>query len=193
VTAQGPANAGGKDEVMSGKEQHGGCVVAEVRLVQRMTTGGVPVWVLPGTLPDGACQVQLRPVTAEAEPTAPVRQIEAATALVRWLDSIRPHAPHLPPLSLPAAKTKISRAVEKGLLPAVGTGDECRIGRADLNAWLLKYMSGHVFNADAADAAEAVEKPDADEPDEDERDEIAQRLAQARARKEAIVRRNGDH
>jgi excisionase family DNA binding protein len=144
-----------------------------------------------GLVPDGACELQLRPATPDAEPTAPVRQIDAATALVDWLDRVRPSAPNLPPLSLPAAKTKIKRAVDRGALPAVGTGDECRISKADLDAWLLRYMRTNVFTADAETVAEVVEDPDADEPDDDEQAEIARRMAEARARKEA-VRGNGE-
>jgi hypothetical protein len=149
------------------------------------------VLVPPGLLPDGACELKLRPKTSEATPKAPVRQTEAANIMVDYLDRFRQHAPTVKPLSAPAARQVIRRAIERGRLPHVGDGDECRIGRDELNAWLLAWMSANVFSVDAAAAAETVERPDADEPDEEELDGIAQRLAQARARKEA-ARANGE-
>ena len=182
---------------MSGKDNtHGGCVEVRQEYDVRYTIGGMTVLVPPGLLPDGACDLKLRPKAAEATPKAPVRQTEAANIMVDYLDRWRAHAPTVKPLSAPAARQVIRRAIEKGRLPHVGEGDECRIGRNELSAWLLAWMSANVFSIDAETAAETVEAPDADEPDEERQADIARNIAEARARKEAQFhsgRRNGDH
>jgi hypothetical protein len=83
--------------------------------------------------------------TVPADPTAPLRQSEAAAEMVRWLDRIRTQTPTVPAMSLPAAMALIKRAIERGRLPAAGRGDECRIGRAEMTTWFLAWMSANVF------------------------------------------------
>ena len=80
-------------------------------------------------------------VAVSADPTAPVRPAEAAAQLVRWMDLARADVPTIPPMSLPAAEAQVKRAIEGWRLPVSGHGDERRIDRAELNAWLLHMVA----------------------------------------------------
>jgi hypothetical protein len=165
---------------MAGGEHGGAACVVQIEFQQRLTVGGSPVLVMAGTVPDGACSIQLRAVAGRSdEPAEAVGVQDVARKLVRLVDGLAVRMPGLRPLTLEAARKQVTRAVERDALPHSGDGRDCRIQMMQADAFIVRYIMANVIGP-AASRVGDVEDADNDEPTEAEQPEIELRISQER-------------